>query len=369
MSGDIRGAGVPPGALANSAKLYWARRIGRRVPIFSGLSVPAAPLGPATVVGPLLGNQRAWSLVTPSWTVENEQTLAAILAAYRAHAAAWPEHRIMFLCSAPAEVLRLQAHGVPAIFSHQNIMVSERRFAIDAAAEKSFDAVYVGKMAPYKRHHLASAVPSLALIYYQIDRGQSDYLAAVHAALPRAEFINETWLNSGALRLANPRAAAMARRMLAGRGYVVLPAEAVAATVNRARVGLCLSEEEGPMYAATEYLLCGLPVVTTPSRGGRDFFFDPEFTLTVDPDPEAVRDGVAELARRAVPAERIRAATLRRIAHERARLRAFLAALFVEEGIGEEFEESWAAMFRGPIWHWHSAETLLVPSLDPPATA
>ncbi len=275
----------------------------------------------------------------------------------------------MFLCSAPAEVLRLQAHGVPAIFSHQNIMVREERFAVDPAAGKTYDAVHVGKMAPYKRLALARDVASLAIVYYQIDRGQSDYLASVHAALPQAEFVNETWLNSGALRLVNPRAAAMARRMLSGRGYVVLPAEAVVATLNRARVGLCLSAEEGPMYAATEYLLCGLPVVTTPSLGGRDFFFEPEFTATVEPDPGAVRDGVAELIRRAVPPERIRAATLRKIEHERARLRAFLRALFAEEGIADEFEESWQALFRGPIWHWHSAETLLVPSLGPPATA
>lgn len=368
MSGDIRGAGVPPGALAGSAHLFWARRIARRVPIFWGLSVPAAPLGPASVVGPGLGGRRAWSLATPSWTLEDPSTLARTVAAYREHRAVRPEHRVVFLCASPAEVLRLQAHDVPAIFCHQNIMVREERFAVDPAAAKRYDAIYVGKMAPYKRHALARDVASLAIIYYQIGRGETDYLAEVRAALPQAEFVNETWLASGALRLANPRAEAMARRMLERRGHVVLPAEAVPATMNRARVGLALSEAEGPMYAATEYLLCGLPVVTTPSRGGRDFFFDPEFTITVEPDPEAVRDGVAELIRRAVPPERIRAATLRRIEHERARLRAFLAALFAAEGIGDEFEESWAALFRGPIWHWHSAETLLVPSLEAPAT-
>ena len=65
--------------------------------------------------------------------------------------------------------------------------------------------------------------------------------------------------------------------------------------LSRARVGLCLSEEEGAMFASIEYLLCGLPVVSTPNMGGRDFFFDEKFSQTVDPSEEAVRVGVEKM--------------------------------------------------------------------------
>lgn len=43
---------------------------------------------------------------------------------------------------------------------------------------------------------------------------------------------------------------------------------------GQSRCGLILSAEEGACFAAMEYLLCGLPVVTTPNIGGRDEFFD-----------------------------------------------------------------------------------------------
>jgi glycosyltransferase involved in cell wall biosynthesis len=43
----------------------------------------------------------------------------------------------------------------------------------------------------------------------------------------------------------------------------------------RAVVGLCLSTVEGSNYASMEYMLAGLPIVSTPSIGGREVYFDP----------------------------------------------------------------------------------------------
>jgi glycosyltransferase involved in cell wall biosynthesis len=59
---------------------------------------------------------------------------------------------------------------------------------------------------------------------------------------------------------------------------------------------LCLSAEEGGMKAAIQYLLCGLPVVSTVNRGGRDEFFHPDFADTVAADPKAIADAVTEFA-------------------------------------------------------------------------
>jgi glycosyltransferase involved in cell wall biosynthesis len=64
--------------------------------------------------------------------------------------------------------------------------------------------------------------------------------------------------------------------------------------LNEARVGLCLSAEEGGMKAAIQYLLCGLPVVSTENRGGRDEFFHPDFANIVAADPKAVADAVSK---------------------------------------------------------------------------
>ena len=48
------------------------------------------------------------------------------------------------------------------------------------------------------------------------------------------------------------------------------------------------------MFASMEYLMCGLPVVTTPNRGGRNRYFTPRNSRLVDPRPDAVAAAVAE---------------------------------------------------------------------------
>jgi glycosyltransferase involved in cell wall biosynthesis len=78
------------------------------------------------------------------------------------------------------------------------------------------------------------------------------------------------------------------------------------------------------MFASIEYLLCGLPVVTTRNSGGRDVFFDPEYVETVDDDSEAVNRGVLNLIARAPNASLIRAKTLLKMEEHRQRLRELL---------------------------------------------
>jgi hypothetical protein len=43
---------------------------------------------------------------------------------------------------------------------------------------------------------------------------------------------------------------------------------------NQSCCGLCLSQEEGACFASSEYLLAGLPVVSTHSKGGRDVWYN-----------------------------------------------------------------------------------------------
>jgi glycosyltransferase involved in cell wall biosynthesis len=99
--------------------------------------------------------------------------------------------------------------------------------------------------------------------------------------------------------------------------YKNLLATEVAEVLNRCRVGLILSEEEGICSASCDYLLCGLPVVSTPSRGGRDEFYDSENCIIVEPSSTAVAEAVAEWLRRlhldCSLRSRIRASTIARV--------------------------------------------------------
>jgi glycosyltransferase involved in cell wall biosynthesis len=68
----------------------------------------------------------------------------------------------------------------------------------------------------------------------------------------------------------------------------------VAAALHRCSVGGIFSAEEGACYACTEYLLCGLPVITTNSIGGRNMWLNASNSITVEATPEDVAQGVQQ---------------------------------------------------------------------------
>lgn len=61
-----------------------------------------------------------------------------------------------------------------------------------------------------------------------------------------------------------------------------VPSVIVAQELNKCRVGLALSSKEGSCYASTEYLLCGLPVVSTKSLGGRHIWYNEKNCILID---------------------------------------------------------------------------------------
>jgi glycosyltransferase involved in cell wall biosynthesis len=104
------------------------------------------------------------------------------------------------------------------------------------------------------------------------------------------------------------------------------------------------------MAALVEYLLCGLPVVSTASVGGRDVFFDDEYVKIVEDTPDAVRAGVAEIIRRRVSPELIRARTLERMQAHRERFVKLVQGMYDAEKNGRRFEAEWPDVLgRGVI--------------------
>jgi glycosyltransferase involved in cell wall biosynthesis len=236
----------------------------------------------------------AWA-ITPEEIVTISQQVRKSLKRYK-------KHRVVMLCNELFMIDLFRAQGVEAIFYSSNCCVNENYFTIDENAVKKYDAIYNAAMAPYKRHLLAAKIQSLALITYRYGgTHQSDYENEVQAALAHAVWLVDAHKDSQKASAAD-----------------------VARYYNQTRVGLCLSESEGAMFASIEYLLCGLPVVTTRNSGGRDVFFDPEYVETVDDDPEAVNQGVLNLIARAPSASSIRARTLHKIEEHRQRLRELL---------------------------------------------
>ena len=121
---------------------------------------------------------------------------------------------------------------------------------------------------------------------------------------------------------------------------------------NQAAVGLCLSAAEGAMCSSMEYMMAGLPVVSTPSLGGRDVYFDPDYCIIAEPEPAAIRRAVEELRDRAIPREEIRARTMAKVWPQRRELMAFLSALRERMGGTEPPLSEWPFPGTGTLRRW-----------------
>jgi glycosyltransferase involved in cell wall biosynthesis len=172
--------------------------------------------------------------------------------------------RLIVVTNEPSEARWLRLIGVEAQCLGHNLHVREQIYVPMPDVPKRYDAVYAATLLPFKRLHLAEQVKSLQVLTYA--RGQKSWdLHAYEPRLRHAEF-NPGWI----------------------------PLKDVPEIYNRARVGLALSQREGAMFASLEYLFCGLPVVTTRNRGGRDRYLTPRNSRFVADDPGAVAAAVAD---------------------------------------------------------------------------
>jgi glycosyltransferase involved in cell wall biosynthesis len=74
--------------------------------------------------------------------------------------------------------------------------------------------------------------------------------------------------------------------------------------LNMSYTGGIYSAEEGGCYSSSEYLLCGLPVVSCFSKGGRDTWFNNYNSIIVEnDDPLLVKDAVNELKNKIISGE------------------------------------------------------------------
>lgn len=236
----------------------------------------------------------------------------------------FPDVHCIHLCNQSEAVDLWRAQGLQAIHCNHNAFVDESVFRpLNSPGQRTFRAVYDARLVPFKRHHLAALVDQLALIYYLAPaRDHLNYAEQVKSRFAEAHFFNHS-----------------------DGGYQLLDAGAVNACLNCCGVGLCLSEAEGAMYASVQYMLSGLGVITTPSRGGRDDFFDSRYCLTVDADPQAVSTGVSQLLARKLDPWQVHQATLERIWPHRQRFIQLVQSLYDRHGVSKQFAEEWPELF------------------------
>jgi glycosyltransferase involved in cell wall biosynthesis len=236
----------------------------------------------------------------------------------------FPDIQLIHLCNEPGQPALFHARGAQAVFCSQNCFVDDAVFRPIPSIEKRFDAIYDARFATWKRHFLAVELGSIALIYYPVPQDDPEYVQLLRRTFAHAHFFNHP--DSGPYQRLSPKA--------------------INRSLNTCRVGLCLSAEEGAMYASAQYLLSGLPIVTTRSSGGRDVFFEDRFVLTVPPQPSAVRQGVEELIRRKLQPEDIRETTLAKLRAHRQTFIALVQDIYLRHGVQRMFADEWNRVFR-----------------------
>lgn len=200
-----------------------------------------------------LKGKKAYFILMLWWTSESKFIVSLAKHMLNRYKKKYPEHNFIFLCNSQKEYKLFNKFNLPCIFCNHNALIDEKIFTIMPEDKKRYDAVYNAQMARFKRHKLASKIDNLALITYFDGINSSNFC---YNALKKV-LSNATWLNKPSSN---------------GNNKYLDPSK-VAGYLNQSRVGLCLSAREGTMYASAEYLLCGLPVVSTRSIGGRDVFF------------------------------------------------------------------------------------------------
>lgn len=174
-----------------------------------------------------------------------------------------PEARVIVLGNSARECDSLRAVGVEARFIHQNCFLDERRYR-PMGRRRPFDAAYIARLTPCKRHELIpeGIAPRLLLLgcsSYDFEREYADMVYTRYAAAQMVQIF------SGAR---------------------------VSEFLGQAKCGLALSAREGASFCSSEYLLCGLPVVDTPALGGRSVLYPEEYVQYVDAAPDAVGAGI-----------------------------------------------------------------------------
>jgi len=277
------------------------------------------------------------------WSCESRFGRREIKRWLHRHRSEFPNQSFTFLCNTQSQYEKFTTAGIPCIFCNQNSLLDEKIFRI-MKCKKGYDAVYNAQMSWFKRHWLASGIKNLALITY-FDKATGSkvpiyrLLYKLYYELSRRILTKAHWINASPM------------------GSMIGPAE-VAKTLNKSKVGLCLSPWEGAMYASAEYLLCGLPVVSTKSVGGRDVFFDERYVKIVPASAKAVKSAVDDFVSSKIDAEFIRDKTLEKMEVHRQRFIDLIQGIYTQEGVRKDFQKEWEKVFINKMWKWQSIGNL-----------
>ena len=218
--------------------------------------------------------QLGWSAELPEVAGELEHRIAEAKNTF-------PDARFIILANAPDEV-EIIKNFCEVYLANHNAFLDPARYPLAKLNKRKFDALYIARITPFKRHELAVNVKNLHLIGSYSEK-EKEYFTETIAKFPHA-----VWSRK-------------------------VPSFLIGRKICEASCCLALSAVEGAMFSCGEYSLCGVPVVNTRNQGGRDTLL-PEFACRYADDnawsvaenvdfwvnnpvePDEIREGFLRLA-------------------------------------------------------------------------
>jgi hypothetical protein len=242
----------------------------------------------------------------------------------------YPEATVIWLVPRRSDAELLASTGIEAVHCHQNAFLDETIFRPDKLTTKRYAAAFNANSAAFKCHELAWGVERLALITYILEGDSPE-------------------------RLEGYRDLAFSNFDRVSRTTATLSAVEVASVLNKSHCGLMLSQQEGANFASAEYMLCGIPLVTTPSIGGRHEFYSSRQVMVVAHTPVAVEAGIAQCSNWPVDPEELHALALAKAIPHRRRLLDWLSQVIERDAHALANANAWLPSFRDKLRAYHQA--------------
>ena len=217
-------------------------------------------------------------LLQLGWSAELQEVVAELKNRLAEARKAFPEARFIILANAPGEVEIIKNFCEVHLASH-NAFLDPSRYPVAKPGKRKFDALYIARITPFKRHHLAEKIENLHLIGSYAEKEKEYFEKTI------SNFSHAVWSRK-------------------------VPSFFIGKKICESACGLALSAIEGAMFSCGEYSLCGVPVVNTKNLGGRDTLL-PDFAVRYAEDTaESVAENVAYWVKNPVDPAAIREAFL-----------------------------------------------------------
>jgi hypothetical protein len=196
------------------------------------------------------------------------------------------------MANSSEEVWRCRVLGIPALLIPQGQFINEQVFKlVDRNRDCQYNAFYAAQAVAFKRLHLAEYVKQLYVLTYACPKNS---LGEYNLSQFEPKIEHADWNK-----------------------HYIFEIQEIINLMHQSHCILALSKVEGAMWASLEGLMCGIPVVSTRSQGGRARYFTAENSRIVPSNSKAIARAVEYYKSHTPEPEKVRASALKRIFFDR----------------------------------------------------